>query len=1421
MDVSAIQATTGTVCKIITSNRRVVHRVRKRDREEISWDAAPSEIDNHADTHCFGCNFRVLHFTTQQCTVAPFLSEYPEQMDIPICSAGTAYQLESGETVILMFGQGLWFGNRMERSLINPNQCRAFGIKICDDPTDEHRSLGIEADANSFIPMRMTGSTCGFLSRCPTDEELEECRYILLSDEEVWDPSQDVFHICAMEEEQHGNFNMSRSIRQISMHPSLPPITETRTDVHFGEFDRLISSVNLNLTNHLQESITKQAKVKAAYSEKRHSGVSAEELSRMWGIGLSKAKATLEATTQENVRSAILPLTRRYRTDLMSQKLKRLRAKFYTDTLFMDETSTKGNTCAQLYADGDGFVHVYPMQSKKQAGESLHQFVNDVGIMNELCSDNAPEQTGANSEFVKATRKYRIKTSTIEPHSPWQNKAEGQIRIVKGRALRRAARRRVPKRLWDYGLVYEAQIYSRTAGTDGRTGMERLTGDTPDISDWIDFEFYDLVWYRFNQDDKAPKIGRWLGVANAIGSALNYWILTHNGNIISRTTVQHPTATEVQKPEVQTMIRQFHEEVHRRLGEDDIIDYNDVNVFIYDDEPGDPAQGDDGTYYGIPGIEEADDIVRGANEDEESSTYDQYIGVEVQLPDNKGVNRMARVRKRIRDENNNPEDGGSYKPWADHSTYEVEFADGTTSVLTANIIAQNMLSQVDTEGHHFQLLQEIVDHRSDGRAIKKSNGYHISKSGSRKPKITTVGWKLQVEWKDGSMSWVDLKDLKESNPLELAEYAVANRIDDEPAFNWWVKSALKTRDRIIAKLERRNIGAKKAKNKYWRTTHKFGIEIPKTVDEALEIDRKTGTDYWEKAIRKEMTNVRIAFEELKGVTPEQMRTGKVKPGYSFCSTHMIFDIKMDGKFTRKARLVADGHKTEAPSSLTYSSVVSRDSVRIAFMIAALNDLDVCACDIGNAYLNANCREKLWTIAGAEFGPEDKGKVMIIARALYGLKSSGAAWRAKLAETLDSLGYKPTQSDPDVWLKKAVKPNGDEYYKYMLVYVDDVLHLAHDPLEDMKRLNQVYRLKEGFGPPDRYLGANVEKVQLKNGKECWSMHSGDYLKGAIKGIDDELQSEYNRCLKQYGKGSRPFPQSYHPELDVTRELDSDGISKYQQLIGTLRWAIELGRIDIYTEVSCLSQYLCSPREGHLDALYQIFRYLQVSLNKGRVGRLVFDGTMEESPKEAFSWINETTKKEWLDFYPDAEELRPRNAPEPLGNDIVIRVYVDANHAGNLKNRRSHTGLIIYVNNSPIMWFSKRQNTVESSSFGSEFVALRIATELIEALRYKLRTFGVRVESPTEIYCDNKSVVQNSSVPESTLSKRHNAICYHRVREAQAAEIIKVGWIEGIRNLADLFTKTTLAINTRDAIVSKIFDNNATKVIDEKESEVKKS
>ena len=113
---------------------------------------------------------------------------------------------------------------------------------------------------------------------------------------------------------------------------------------------------------------------------------------------------------------------------------------------------------------------------------------------------------------------------------------------------------------------------------------------------------------------------------------------------------------------------------------------------------------------------------------------------------------------------------------------------------------------------------------------------------------------------------------------------------------------------------------------------------------------------------------------------------------------MSYDFRCKIDLTRKARMVARGHTTETPASLTYLSVVSRDSVRIALLIAALIDLDIIACNIGNAYLNAPCREKIWFVAGPEFRSK-QGQVVKVVRALYGLKSSGASWRYMLQETI--------------------------------------------------------------------------------------------------------------------------------------------------------------------------------------------------------------------------------------------------------------------------------------------------------------------------------------------------------------------------------------------------------------------------------------
>jgi hypothetical protein len=164
-------------------------------------------------------------------------------------------------------------------------------------------------------------------------------------------------------------------------------------------------------------------------------------------------------------------------------------------------------------------------------------------------------------------------------------------------------------------------------------------------------------------------------------------------------------------------------------------------------------------------------------------------------------------------------------------------------------------------------------------------------------------------------------------------------------------------------------------------------------------------------------------------------------------------------------------------------VVSRDSVRLAFLIAGLNDLDVLAGDVTNAYLNASCSEKIWFDGGFENG-EDKGKVLIVTLALYGLKSSGAAWRADLAASLRDMKFISSQADPDVSIRIA-----GTHYDMILVYVDDILVFAKDPKMTMNEVGKLYELKpESVHEPDIYLGANIEKVQLPNGKVEWYMGS---------------------------------------------------------------------------------------------------------------------------------------------------------------------------------------------------------------------------------------------------------------------------------------------------------------------------------------------
>jgi hypothetical protein len=156
---------------------------------------------------------------------------------------------------------------------------------------------------------------------------------------------------------------------------------------------------------------------------------------------------------------------------------------------------------------------------------------------------------------------------------------------------------------------------------------------------------------------------------------------------------------------------------------------------------------------------------------------------------------------------------------------------------------------------------------------------------------------------------------------------------------------------------------------------------------------------------------------------------KVPMGYKHITCHMIFDIKLD--LTCKARLVGGGHQTEVPKESTYLSVISRDSLQIAFLYAVLNDLDVLSAHVQNAYLNAPTKERLYTTAGLEFRPNNVGQPVLIVCAFYGLQSSGARWREHMASTLQEGGYVSCKADPDVWIRPMTKSNDDTYWEYAL------------------------------------------------------------------------------------------------------------------------------------------------------------------------------------------------------------------------------------------------------------------------------------------------------------------------------------------------------------------------------------------------------
>jgi len=246
-----------------------------------------------------------------------------------------------------------------------------------------------------------------------------------------------------------------------------------------------------------------------------------------------------------------------------------------------------------------------------------------------------------------------------------------------------------------------------------------------------------------------------------------------------------------------------------------------------------------------------------------------------------------------------------------------------------------------------------------------------------------------------------------------------------------------------------------------------------------------------------------------------------------------------------------------------------------------------------------------------------------------------------------------------------------------------------------------------------------------------------------------------------------------------------------MIGTLQWLVSLGRFDIFSAVVTLSRFRIDPRVGHLERLKRVYGYVR----KFQHGEIRIRTQLPDTSKIA------PIQQNWdYSVYGKVKEQIPDNAPRPLGKPVITTSYVDANLYHDYITGRALTGVLHYVNGTPISWFSKRQATVETATYGSEFVAARIATEPIIDLRTTLRYMGVplvkmshayvsgdNIDNPSYLFGDNKSVITSATLPQSALNKRHNALAYHRVREAVAAKIINFIHIEGKSNPADILSK----------------------------------
>jgi hypothetical protein len=916
-----------------------------------------------------------------------------------------------------------------------------------------------------------------------------------------------------------------------------------------------------------------------------------------------------------------------------------------------------------------------------------------------------------------------------------------------------------PAHCWLLCMKYTCFVMNRMAlrSLKWRTPHEILHGETPDISMIYRFKFYDRIYYKRMESRGGNAVasdesaGYFVGFSESVGHTMTYKILTDDtSQVIFRSRIRLATID----PNLQL----------DDTGEDDSNASDDSDDDDGPDEEGGAdamTDGDaNGDYDDDPIVETVTDDVDDREEEHRPGGMatidpDDLIGrTYLSLPLEDGTRARLRITELLNDDE---------RDLHSHPTV-LRFRSSNGDETYEEIISYNQLMdhlEEDDGEDGIWRFKTIEDHQGP---LAPSDGRY---KGSR--------WNLKVVWENGEISWEPQCIIAKSDPVSVAIYARDNNLLH---LDGWKRFArLARRQQKLLRL------ANQAKLQSFRNrlVYKFGVQIPQNHKQAMALDEANGNDLWKRAEELELRQI----DEYETFT-DLGYGGRPPRDYKKIRVHMVYDAKAD--LRRKARLVADGNLTSVPLTSVYSSVVSLKGLRLTIFLAELNDLEIWCTDVGNAYLEAKTQEKIYIVAGSEFGSRE-GHTLIITRALYGLRSSGKMWWERFSDVLTEMGFVPSKAEPDIWMRDC----GD-HYEYIARYVDDLAIASRDPKAITDALIETYSFKlKGTGPISYHLGCDFYRDD--DGTLC--MGPKKYVQRMVDTYERMFGSKPKTSV------SSPLEKGDHPELDISEELGPEGVRQFQSLVGAAQWLVSLGRFDIATAVMTMSSFRATPRVGHLDRMKRIYGYV----SKMRHAAIRFrTGVPDYSaiPVPDNDWAKS--------IYGDVEELTPHDAPRPLGRSVLMTTYVDANLMHDMTTGRSVTGIIHLLNQTPIDFYSKKQATVETATYGSEFVAGRTATEQIIDWRVSLRYLGVPIIGATYLFGDNKTVVDSSMNIASRLHKRHVILSYHRVREAIAANILHFIHIPGAANPADILSKAWGYQQVKSMLKAILFWEGDTAIVD---------